>query len=74
MILDSNIKAVEKKIPSIDDYCTDCSTLKMNSKKYGSEFELAFSNGSDHNNDIILERHIYQEIGIILFDGLGDKI
>jgi D-beta-D-heptose 7-phosphate kinase/D-beta-D-heptose 1-phosphate adenosyltransferase len=38
------------------------------------EFELAFANGGDQNNDTIPERPVCDEVGIALVDGLGDKI
>ena len=45
-------------------------------ESYGDveEFELAFANGGDQNNDTIPERPVCDEVGIALIDGLGDKI
>ena len=74
MIIISNIKAVDKAILSIDKDRTVCATLQMIEEKYGSEFELAFANGGDQNNDTIPERPICEEVGITLIDGLGYKI
>ena len=74
MIIVSNIKSVDKTILSIDQDRTVCATLKMIAKKYGGEYELAFANGGDQNNDTIPEREICNETGINLIDGLGDKI
>ena len=74
MVIVSNIKAVNKTILSIDKDRTVCSTLHMIANKYGSEYELAFANGGDQNNDTIPERTICKEFGIALIDGLGDKI
>ena len=74
MIIVSNIRTVDKAILSIDKDRTVCDTLKMIANKYGSEFELAFANGGDQNNDTIPEKTICEEIGIELIDGLGDKI
>ena len=74
MIIVSNIKAVDKAILSIDEDRTVCTTLQMIAAKYGREFELAFANGGDQNNDTIPEREICYEVGINLIDGLGDKI
>ena len=74
MILVSNIKAVDKAILSVDKDRTVCATLQMIAEKYGSEFELAFANGGDQNNDTIPERPICEKFGIVLIDGLGDKI
>ena len=74
MMIVSNIKAVDKAILSIDEDCTVCATLKMIAEKYGSEFELAFANGGDQNNETIPERKICNKTEINLIDGLGDKI
>ena len=74
MIIVSNIKAVDHAILSIDVDRTVCETLKMIAEKHGGEFELAFANGGDQNNETIPERPICKEVGITLIDGLGDKI
>ena len=74
MIIVSNIKAVDKVILSIDEDRTVCATLQMIAEKYGDEFELAFANGGDQNNDTIPEGSICENFGIALIDGLGDKI
>ena len=74
MIIVSNIKVVDKAILSKDQDRTVCATLKMIADKYGHEYELAFANGGDQNNDTIPERGVCDEVGIKLIDGLGDKI
>ena len=74
MIIVSNIKGVDKAILSIDQDRTVCATLKIIAEKFGNEFELAFANGGDQNNETIPEQEICSEIGINLIDGLGDKI
>ena len=74
MIIISNIKAVDKAILSIDQDRTVCATLKMIAEQYGYEYELAFANGGDQNNETIPEGEICNETGIQLIDGLGDKI
>ena len=74
MIIVSNIKAVDKAILSIDQDRTVCATLKLIAEKYGPEYELAFANGGDQNNETIPEREICKKTGINLIDGLGDKI
>jgi cytidyltransferase-like protein len=74
MIIVSNIKAVDKTILSIDQDRTVCATLKIIAKKYESEFELAFANGGDQNNNSIPEKLICEELNIVLIDGLGNKI
>ena len=74
MIIDSNIKAVDKAILSKDQDRSVCVTLKMIAEQYGYEYELAFVNGGDQNNDTIPEKSTCEEAGITLIDGLGDKI
>ena len=74
MFIVSNIKSVDKVILSIDEDRTVCATLNMIAEKYGNEFELAFANGGDQNNNTIPERPICEESGIALIDGLGNKI
>ncbi len=74
MIIVGNIKAVDHAILSVDDDRTVCATLRKIAAEYGGEFELAFANGGDQNNDTIPERPVCDEVGIALIDGLGDKI
>ena len=74
MIIVSNIKAVDKAILSIDQDRTVCNTIEMIAKQYGDQFELAFANGGDQNNDTIPERAICEKMNVALIDGLGDKI
>lgn len=74
VIIVSNIKAVDKVILSIDKDRTVCESLKRIAKDYGSQYDLAFANGGDQNNDTIPEKPICEEVGILLIDGLGDKI
>jgi glycerol-3-phosphate cytidylyltransferase-like family protein len=70
----SNIKAVDQAILSVDEDRTVCATLEKIAKKYGDSYELTFANGGDQNNDTIPERLICEKMGIILKDGLGDKV
>lgn len=74
MIIVSYIKAVDKAILSIDKNRTVCETIRMIAEKYGQEYELAFANGGDQNNDSIPEKNICVKVGVKLIDGLGDKI
>ena len=67
MIIVSNIKAV-------DEDRTVCATLEMIANKYGQDYDLAFANGGDQNNETIPERPICKKMGIALIEGLGDKI
>jgi cytidyltransferase-like protein len=74
MIIVSNIRAVDHAVLSIDEDRTVSATLASIAEKYGEEYELAFANGGDQNNDTIPERAVCDEMGIALIDGLGDKI
>ncbi len=74
MIIVGNIKAVDHAVLSVDEDRTVCATLRKIAADYGDEFELAFANGGDQNNDTIPERPVCDEVGIALIDGLGDKI
>ena len=74
MIIVSNIKAVDQAILSVDEDRTVCATLEKIANEYGDNYELAFANGGDQNNDTIPERPICEKMGIALIDGLGDKI
>ena len=70
----SNIKSVDQVFLSIDEDRTVCATLEKIANYYGQEYDLAFANGGDQNNDTIPERPICEKMGIVHIDGLGDKI
>ena len=74
MIIVSNIKAVDQAILSIDKDRTVCETLRMIAEEFGEEYDLAFANGGDQDNESIPETPVCEEVGIELIDGLGDKI
>lgn len=69
-----NIKAVDRVFLSIDKDRTVCATIKHIAELHQNEYDLAFANGGDQNNDTIPERPVCEEMGIQLIDGLGDKI
>ena len=70
----SNIKAVDKAFLSVDKDRTVCASIKMIHDQFGDAYELGFANGGDQNNDSIPEAPICNELGINLYDGLGEKI
>ena len=74
MLIVSYLKPVDKAILSIDTDRTVCETIAKIAKEYGNDYDLAFANGGDQNNDTIPERAICEKMGIRLLDGLGDKI
>ena len=74
LLIVSNIKAVDKAILSVDKDRTVCATLEKIANDYNQDFDLAFANGGDQNNDTIPEKAICEKVGIKLIDGLGEKI
>lgn len=70
----SNIKSVDKVFLSIDQDRTVCETIRLIYQQLFTDFELAFANGGDQNNNSIPEVPVCHELGIELIDGLGDKI
>ena len=74
VIIVSNFSVVDKVILSIDKDRTVCETIAYIHKEFGHEYELAFANGGDQNNDTIPEKPVCERLGVALIDGLGDKI
>jgi cytidyltransferase-like protein len=61
MIIVSNIKAVDQSVLSVDEDRTVCATLEKIAKEYGQDYDLAFANVGDQNNDTIPERPICEK-------------
>ena len=74
MAIVSSLRVVDKAILSIDTDRTVCATIASIANSYGQDYDLAFANGGDQNNNTIPERPICEKMGIALLDGLGDKI
>ena len=74
LLIVSNIKSVDKVILSIDQDLTVCETIRKITEQYGTDYDLAFANGGDQNNDTIPETPVCKELGVALIEGLGDKI
>jgi cytidyltransferase-like protein len=70
----SNIKSVDQVFLSIDEDRTVCETIRFIHQQLAKDYELAFANGGDQNNNSIPEVPVCQELGIELLDGLGEKI
>lgn len=70
----SNLRLVDRCFISVDKDRTVVETIKYISDQFGSEYQLAFANGGDQNNDTIPERAICESLKIELIDGLGGKI
>ena len=74
LLIVSNIKAVDKAVLSVDKDRTVCESIRMLFTRYGKDYDLAFANGGDQNNETIPEIPVCKELGVALIDGLGDKI
>jgi D-beta-D-heptose 7-phosphate kinase/D-beta-D-heptose 1-phosphate adenosyltransferase len=74
LLIVSNIKAVDKAILSIDKDRTVCESIRLLVNQYGSDYDFAFANGGDQNNETIPESSVCVDLGVALVDGLGDKI
>ena len=74
LIIVSNIKEVDQAVLSVDEDRTVCTTLEKIANEFGHDYNFAFANGGDQNNETIPERPIYEKRGIALIDGEGDKI
>ncbi len=69
-----NLRLVDKCFLSIDQDRTVIESIKIIYNEFGNEYQLAFANGGDQNNDTIPEKPICEQLGIELIDGLGGKI
>ena len=74
VIIVSHIREVDKTILSIDKDRTVCETIRKIVADYGKDYEIAFANGGDQNNETIPEKPVCKKLGVALIDGLGDKI
>ena len=70
----SNLRIVDQTFLSIDKDRTVIETIKKIFLEFGHEYELAFANGGDQNNNTIPEAEICNKYNIKLIDGLGEKI
>lgn len=70
----SSLRVVDKVFLSIDKDRTVCETIAHIHDELSSQYDLAFANGGDQNNDTIPEKTVCERLGISLIDGLGDKI
>ncbi len=74
VVIIENLKLVNKCFLSIDRDRTVIESIKKIYNEFGSDYQLAFANGGDQNNDTIPERAICEQLGVELIDGLGGKI
>lgn len=74
LIIVQNIKAVDQAMISIDTDRTVCASITHLYNTYSKDYDLAFANGGDQDNNSIPEVPVCQKLGVALIDGLGDKI
>ena len=68
------LAVTDKVFLSVDKDRTVCATLEKIHKEHGKSFQLYFANGGDQNNISSPEAPVCEKLGILLLDGLGDKI
>lgn len=68
------IGIVDEVFLSIDKDRSVVKTIQFIFSKFSSEFELFFANGGDQTNESIPESKICDTLGIVLIDGMGEKI
>ena len=74
MLIEENLQMVDNCLLSIDIDRTVIEPIKIIFNDFENEYQLAFANGGNQNNDTILERQICEKLGIELIDSLGGKI
>ena len=74
LMIVQSLKMVNGAMISIDADKTQCKTIEITYKLLSEEYDLAFANGGDQNNNSIPEAGICETLGVSLIDGLGDKI
>tara|TARA_B100000963_G_C22582631_1_gene651591 strand:- start:373 stop:798 length:426 start_codon:yes stop_codon:yes gene_type:complete len=73
-IIVEELKLVDKAIISIDKNKSVSKTIEKIHSLYSNHYDLFFANGGDQNSESIPESKKCKELGIVLVDGLGDKI
>ncbi len=73
-IIVEELKLVDKAIISIDKNKSVSKTIEKIHSLHSNNYDLFFANGGDQNSESIPESKKCKELGIILVDGLGDKI
>ena len=73
ILLIQEFKCVDIVVKSIDETRDICETLREISKDPKTK-PTYFCNGGDQFNDIIPEKPVCEELGIVLIDGLGNKV
>tara|TARA_A100001015_G_C14707617_1_gene600778 strand:+ start:40 stop:465 length:426 start_codon:yes stop_codon:yes gene_type:complete len=74
LLIVSELNVSDEVFISIDKDRTVSKTLEKIHNNYKNEYILCFANGGDQDNTRIPEKSICDKLGIILIDGLGDKV
>ncbi len=74
VLIVSNLKLVDHCILSIDEDRTVRLTIENIFKNFSSDFDFYFANGGDQSNSNCPENTICEKLGVVMVDGLGDKI
>tara|TARA_B100001057_G_C22463708_1_gene799888 strand:+ start:265 stop:690 length:426 start_codon:yes stop_codon:yes gene_type:complete len=74
LLIVSELNVSDEVFISIDKDRTVSKTLEKIHNNYNNEYILCFANGGDQDNTRIPEKSICDKLGIILIDGLGDKV
>lgn len=74
MLIIKNLRLVDKCFLSIDRDRTVIESIKQIYNLFGNEYDLAFANGGDQNNNTVSEKKVCEQLKIELIDGLGEKI
>ena len=65
-----NIKGVDYVVPAMDEDDTVCQTLRWIRTEYPND-TIFFCKGGDRKKDEIPEKDVCDELGIIIWDGMG---
>ena len=74
LLIINELSITDKVFLSVDKDRSVMKTLEKIHKTFSNKFDLYFANGGDQNNEEIPENEICKKLGIILIDGMGEKI
>lgn len=74
LILVKELRIVDEAYLSIDEDKSVSLTLEKIHNHFSEKYQIAFANGGDQTNNSIPEVEVCKKYGIMLIDGLGDKI
>ena len=74
LLIVKELAVTDKVFLSIDHDRTVCKTMEKIHNNFSDQYQLHFANGGDQNNHTIPELSICKNLGILVIEGLGDKI